>query len=79
MATAFSLAIKSQIRTVEIKGVPLGDAEHWRLVGPSCEDICKGAGDQENLLKEDGGHINDDAKNVEKKERTAEEEQGKSG
>ena len=79
MATAFSLAIKSQVRTVEIEGVPLGDAEHWRLVGPSCKDICKGAGDQESLLKDDGGHSIDDAKNVEKKERTAEEEQGKSG
>merc|ERR1712037_984069 len=36
MATPFSLVIKS----------------HWRLAGPSCEEICKRAGEEENRPKE---------------------------
>ena len=64
MATEFSLVIKSQTRKVET-----GEPEHWRLLGPSCDQICRGAtaGDQ------GGGHNID-----ENKERTTEDEQGKS-
>ena len=64
MAREFSLVIKSQTRKVET-----GEPEHWRLVGPSCDQICRGAaaGDQ------GGGHNTD-----ENKERTTEDERAKS-
>ena len=63
MATTFSLVIKSRARKVEA-AVSSGDPEHWRLAGPSCEEICKRAGDQE------GGGIDE-------KERTTENKRGK--
>ena len=69
LATAFSLVIKSQARKVE--AVSSGEPEHWRLVGPSCEEICKGAGA--------GQSIDDGAGNAEKKEKAAEDDRGKSG
>ena len=80
MATTFSLVIKSQARKVKIKAVSPGDAEQWRLLGPGCEDLCKG-GDQENWPKEVGEGV-DEAANVERSEvkgRTAKDERGKGG
>ena len=74
MATTFSLVIKSQARKVET--VLSGDSGHWRLVGPSCEEICKGdGGNEESRLKEGGQWHGID----ENRETTTEDERGKGG
>ena len=78
MAEAFSLVIKSGVRKVEMETVSARDDEPWKLVGPSCEDICKG-GEEINRSKDEraeSGKGKMDSKKKDVKEKKAKDGAG---
>ena len=55
MASAFSLVVKSELKEVKIDCTSPGEDTPWKVLGPSCEEMCWGDGQKKKTLLSGSG------------------------